>query len=90
MQAQIQALLAAGGVGTESATMGSNMGSHMEMAKPAIFNGEAGKVGVVATTCCNGTCSLLTSAKLSNGLSSSGGLQENSTRSPRCIAPLFI
>jgi len=51
---------------------------------------------VVATTCRNGTRSLLTSAKLSNGLSSSGdlqglqGLQENSTRSPRCIAPLFI
>ena len=51
MQAQIQALLAAGGAGTESATTGSNMGSHMEVAKPAIFNGEAGKVGGFVTTC---------------------------------------
>jgi len=51
MQAQIQALLAAGGAGTGSATMGSNMGSHMEVAKPAIFNGEAGKVGGFVTTC---------------------------------------
>jgi len=25
--------------------MGSNAGPHMEVAKPAIFNGEAGKVG---------------------------------------------
>ena len=42
MQAQIQALLAAqgGGVGGERGTAGSNMGSHMEVAKPAIFNGE--------------------------------------------------
>ena len=51
MQAQIQALLAAGGAGTRSATTGSNMGSHMEVAKPAIFNGEAGKVGGFVTTC---------------------------------------
>ena len=44
MQVQIQALLAAqGGEGRE--TVGSNMGSHMEVAKPAIFNREAGKVG---------------------------------------------
>ena len=42
MQAQIQALLAAQGGGEAT---GSNMGSHMEVAKPAIFNGEAGKVG---------------------------------------------
>jgi len=49
MQAQIQALLAAGGAGTGSATTGSNMGSHMEVAKPAIFNGEAGKVGGFVT-----------------------------------------
>jgi len=48
------------------------------------------RLSVVATTRRNGTRSLLTSAKLSNGLSSSGDLQENSTRSPRCIAPLFI
>jgi len=47
MQVQIQALLAATG-GTESTergAMGSNTGSHIEVAKPAIFNGEAGKVG---------------------------------------------
>ena len=44
MQAQIQALLAVqGGVGTGGA--GSNAGPQMEVAKPAIFNGEAGKVG---------------------------------------------
>ena len=31
--------------------MGSNMGSHLEMVKPAIFNGEAGKVGGFITAC---------------------------------------
>ena len=44
---QIQALLAAGGAGARSAergTTGSNMGSQMEVAKPTIFNGEAGRV----------------------------------------------
>ena len=51
MQAQIQALLAAEGAGTGSATTESNMGSHMEVAKPAIFNGEAGKVGGFVTAC---------------------------------------
>jgi len=46
MQAQIQALLAAqGGAGVGGEAMGSNVGSHIEMAKPAIFNGEAAKVG---------------------------------------------
>ena len=46
MQAQIQALLAAqGGVGAGGATTGSNGGSHMKVAKSAIFNGEAGRVG---------------------------------------------
>jgi len=45
---------------------------------------------VVATTCCNGTHSLLTSAKLANGLSCSGELQENSTRSPHFIHLLYI
>ena len=46
MQAQIQALLAAqGGVGMAGEAVGSNIGSHMKVAKPAIFNGEAGKVG---------------------------------------------
>jgi len=49
MQAQIQALLAVqeGGV----AGTGPNTGAHMEVAKPAIFNGEAGKVGGFITAC---------------------------------------
>ena len=53
MQAQIQALLAvqAGGAGGERGARGSNMGSHMEVAKPAIFNGEAGKVGGFIMAC---------------------------------------
>jgi len=52
MQAQIQALLAvAGGAGTGGAAMGSNLGSHIEMAKPAIFNGEAGRVGGSVMAC---------------------------------------
>ena len=54
MQAQIQALLARGGGGaggTERGMTGSNMGPHMEVAKPAIFNGEVGKVGGFVTTC---------------------------------------
>ena len=50
MQAQIQALLAAGGGGTGGA-MGSNAGAHIEVAKPAIFNGEAGRVGGFITAC---------------------------------------
>ena len=43
---QIQALLAAvgRGAGAGDAARGSNDGSHMEVAKPAIFNREAGKV----------------------------------------------
>ena len=50
MQAQIQALLAVqGGAGREAA--GSNVGSHIEVAKPAIFNGEAAKVGGFITAC---------------------------------------
>ena len=48
MQAQIQALLAVQGGG---AATGSNMGSHMEVAKPAIFNGEARKVRGFITAC---------------------------------------
>jgi len=48
MQAQIQALLAA--VGGE-ATMGTNAGSHIEVAKPAIFNGEAGRVEGFVSAC---------------------------------------
>jgi len=47
MQIQIQALLAAAG----SAETGSNMGPHMEVAKPAIFNREAGKVGGFIIAC---------------------------------------
>ena len=49
---QIQALLAAqGGVGAGGATTGPNGGSHMEVAKPAIFNGEAERVGGFITAC---------------------------------------
>ena len=52
MQAQIQALLAAQeGVGAGGAATGFNMRSHMEVAKPAIFNGEAGRVGGFITAC---------------------------------------
>ena len=53
MQAQIQALLIGGGAGaeTERATIGSNIGSHVEVAKPAIFNGETRKVGGFMTAC---------------------------------------
>jgi len=50
MQAQIQALLAAVGTGGGTAT-GANTGAHMEVAKPAIFNGEAGKVGGFISAC---------------------------------------
>ena len=52
MQAQIQALLAVqreAGAGGEAG--GSNMESHMEVAKPAIFNGEAGKIGGFIMAC---------------------------------------
>jgi len=52
MQAQIQALLAVtGGAGIGEGATGSNTGSHMEVAKPAIFNGEVGKVGGFITAC---------------------------------------
>jgi len=50
MQVQIQALLAAQG-GAGGGAMGSNAGPHMEVAKLAIFNGEAGKVGGFITAC---------------------------------------
>jgi len=33
--------------GVERTIMGSNMGPHMEVAKPAIFNRETGKVGFI-------------------------------------------
>jgi len=50
MQVQIQALLATqGGAGGEAGR--SNMGSHMEVVKPAIFNGEAEKVGGFIMAC---------------------------------------
>ena len=49
---QIQALLAvAGGAGGERGAMGSNMGSYMEVAKPAIFSGEAVRVGGFIIAC---------------------------------------
>ena len=52
MQVQIQALLAAaGGAGGERGAVGSNTGSHMEVAKLAIFNGEVGRVGGFITAC---------------------------------------
>ena len=53
MQTQIQALLAAvgAGAGAGGAATGSNTGPHMEVAKPAIFNREAGKVGGFITVC---------------------------------------
>ena len=51
MQAQIQALLAAVGGGGGGAATGSNTESHLEIAKPAIFNGEAGKVGEFISAC---------------------------------------
>jgi len=49
MQAQIQALLAT--VGAGGAATGSNTGPNMDVAKLAIFNGEAGKVGGFITAC---------------------------------------
>ena len=52
MQAQIQALLAVqGGAGAGGEVVGSNIESHMEVAKPAIFNREVGKVGGFITAC---------------------------------------
>ena len=52
MQVQIQALLAAmGEAGGERGAVGPNTGFHMEVAKLAIFNGEAGKVGGFITAC---------------------------------------
>ena len=52
MQVQIQALLVVQKeVGVGRKATGSNVGSHMEVAKPAIFNGEAAKVGGFITVC---------------------------------------
>ena len=50
MQAQIQALLAAGGGGVGGAERGTT-GPKVEVAMPAIFNGEAEKVGGFITAC---------------------------------------
>ena len=47
MQVQIQALLVAGGGGTG----GAIAGPHVEVAKPAIFSGEVGKVGGFVNAC---------------------------------------
>ena len=51
IQAQIQALLVAQGGAVQGGAVGSGLGSHMEMAKPAIFNGEAEKVWDFVTAC---------------------------------------
>ena len=51
MQAQIQALLAAVGGGGGGTAIGTNTGSQIEVAKPAIFNGEAGRVGRFVSAC---------------------------------------
>ena len=53
MQAQIQTLLAvqAEGAGEKRGATGSNMGSHIEVAKPAIFSREAERVGGFITAC---------------------------------------
>jgi len=54
MQVQIQALLtAAGGAmsGAERKAAEVNRGYQMEVAKPAIFSGEAGKVGGFIMAC---------------------------------------
>ena len=52
MQVQIQALLVAvEGGARQGGAAGSGLGSHMEIAKPAIFNGEAGKVEGFVTAC---------------------------------------
>jgi len=52
IQVQIQALLVAqGGARAGGEAIESNSGPHMEMAKPAIFNGKAGKVGGFITAC---------------------------------------
>ena len=54
MQAQIQALLAAGGGeagGPERGMTGSNRGPQVEVATPAIFSGDAEKVGGFVTMC---------------------------------------
>ena len=52
IQAQIQALLAAaGGETRRKATEEPNTGSNVEVAKPPVFNREAGKVGGFIMAC---------------------------------------
>jgi len=52
MQVQVQVLLTAqGGAGAGGVAMGTNAGSQMEVVKPAIFNGKAGRVGVFVSAC---------------------------------------
>jgi len=52
MQVQIQALLAVqGGAGAGGVATGTNAGSYIEVAKPAIFNGEAARVGGFISAC---------------------------------------
>ena len=52
IQAQIQALMVAQErIAAAGQGVGSNTGSHMEVAKPAIFSGEAGRVGGFITAC---------------------------------------
>jgi len=43
-QKQLAAMQMQGGAGTGGEAVGSNMGSHMEVAKLAIFNGEVAKI----------------------------------------------
>jgi len=50
MQIQIQALIVGGAVAGRGAE-GSSIGSHMEVAKPPVFNREAEKVGGFITAC---------------------------------------
>jgi len=54
MQVQIQALLIVqgrAGAGAGGPVTGPNAGPHMEVAKPAIFNGEAEKIGGFIIAC---------------------------------------
>jgi len=51
IQAQIQALLAAGEAGVTGEVERGVTGANMEVAKPAIFNGEVGKVGGFIMVC---------------------------------------
>jgi len=51
IQVQIQALLAVGGAGGAGGAERGTTGPKVEVAMPAIFNGEAGKVGGFVTAC---------------------------------------